>query len=130
MEHVQHVWQGAFLTGAVTCARCGLMPLDADDAAIPCTTRKDAPRVSQIMTVAVSELRIGDRIDLEGDIFADKHGGEPCDCGDHVCASTMFPFELAVVEAIERDTAPYIRVDTQLGSFGFPPGHRVMVERD
>jgi hypothetical protein len=34
-----HEWQRARFTGTVTCARCGLLPLDEDDAATECSGR-------------------------------------------------------------------------------------------
>ena len=33
----RHVWQRARFTGTRTCERCGLLPLDSDDDASPCT---------------------------------------------------------------------------------------------
>ena len=31
-----HDWGRAYMTGARVCQRCGLLPLDEDDAALPC----------------------------------------------------------------------------------------------
>ena len=41
-EDEAHVWQTAPFTGNVTCSRCGLMPLDADDNELPCVSDDDA----------------------------------------------------------------------------------------
>ena len=35
----RHVWHRARFTGAVSCERCGLMPLDADDMDSPCDVK-------------------------------------------------------------------------------------------
>lgn len=35
-----HEWQTARFTGNVTCARCGLLPLDQDDRESPCEGRQ------------------------------------------------------------------------------------------
>ena len=32
----EHDWGRAYMTGARVCQRCGLLPLDEDDAALPC----------------------------------------------------------------------------------------------
>ena len=69
--------------------------------------------------VRVDALVEGDLIDLEGDFYADRRADNP-----------MFPYELARVDETEQETDGCIRVDTQLGSYGFPPDHEVPVERD
>jgi hypothetical protein len=80
--------------------------------------------------VRVADLREGDLIDLEGDQYADRHGaGNHCGCENGICASEVFPYEFARVEETEQETAGCIRVDTNLGSFGFPPEHEVPVSR-
>ena len=35
-----HEWQRGRFTGTVTCARCGLLPLDEDDYLVPCAGLK------------------------------------------------------------------------------------------
>jgi hypothetical protein len=69
--------------------------------------------------VRVANLVEGDQINLEGDFYADRRADNP-----------TFPYELARVDETKRETEGCIRVDTQLGSFGFPPDHEVPVERD
>lgn len=71
--------------------------------------------------VRVRDLVEGDLINLEGDRYADvpKEG-----------ELSIFPYEYARVEETEQETPTCIRVDTQLGSYGFPPDHEVPVLRD
>jgi hypothetical protein len=38
-----HVWQTGRMTGAVTCSRCGLLPLDADDTYSECDPGERCP---------------------------------------------------------------------------------------
>lgn len=38
---VTHRWQYARFTGTKTCERCGLLPLDSDDVATPCTGSRE-----------------------------------------------------------------------------------------
>ena len=66
----------------------------------------------------VLDLRVGDRVDLEGDLIADPAGDHP-----------EFEFEFEVVDHIERETEDCIRVDFRSGlSCGFPPDHWVDVD--
>jgi hypothetical protein len=66
----------------------------------------------------VDQLKIGQRVDLEGDIFADAGDSHP-----------EFEFEFERVAAIERETDDCIRVDFESGfSCGFPPEHMVDVD--
>lgn len=69
--------------------------------------------------VRVDRLVEGDLINLECDRYADNG-----------CTDPIFPYEYARVEEIEEETPTCIRVDTQLGSYGFPPDHEVPVLRD
>lgn len=64
----------------------------------------------------IKDLEEYDLLDLEGDEYADPDGDTP-----------ILEFELAVVIDTERETADCIRVDTNHGSFGFPPDHEVEV---
>jgi hypothetical protein len=62
----------------------------------------------------ITNLRPGDRIDLEGDAYADN--------GEH----PEFEFEYETVLATERETPNCVRVDFESGfSCGFPPAHRI-----
>lgn len=72
--------------------------------------------------VRVDALVEGDLINLEGDKYADPPKDDP--------DISIFPYEYARVEETERETEGCIRVDTQLGSYGFPPDHEVPVLRD
>lgn len=66
----------------------------------------------------VSALRVGDHVDLEGDIFADPDRER-----------LEFTYEFAVVEAIEHETGDCTRVDFEGGfSCGFPPDHWLDVD--
>ncbi len=66
-------------------------------------------------------LRPGDRIDLQGDIYADiwhdEDGGNPA-----------FQFEFAEVYSVEKESADCVCVDTSQAAFGFPAGHLVKVD--
>ena len=73
----------------------------------------------------VDALRIGDRVDLEADIFADPYGGSDVADSPH----PEFAFEFEVVADIERETPDCIRVDFESGfSCGFPPDHWIDVD--
>ncbi|TPI86404.1 hypothetical protein [Mesorhizobium sp. B2-8-9] len=72
----------------------------------------------------ISELRVGDRCDLEGDIFAD-----PIFDASTISEHPEFQFEFETVLAIERETSDCIRVDFESGfSCGFPPDHWLDVD--
>ena len=67
----------------------------------------------------VRDLRIGDRVDLEADTFADP-AHDP---------HSPFQFEFEVVAGVERETDDCTRVDFESGfSCGFPPDHLVDVD--
>lgn len=74
----------------------------------------------------VDALRIGYRVDLECDCFADPDGyTRGPDASDH----PEFAFEFERVESIERETPDCIRVDFESGfSCGFPPDHLIDVD--
>jgi len=68
--------------------------------------------------VTIPDLKPGDLIDLEGDVYADPGG-----------SNISFEFEFCTVAHVERETPDCWRVDTECdGSFGFPPDHTVAVE--
>ncbi len=70
--------------------------------------------------VEVRNIRVGQRVDLDGDDFADPEGDRP-----------EFVYEFAAVYEIEHephDTDPCIVLHTSLGSFGFPPDHLVAID--
>ena len=64
------------------------------------------------MKKQAQDLQRGDLLDLEGDEYADPDNSD-----------RVFPFEKAVVMAVEQETPTCIRVDTNAGSFGVPPDH-------
>jgi hypothetical protein len=76
------------------------------------------------MQVPVTELRVGDLIDLEGDPYADRGHGDP----GHHC-----PFQDELVEVGDIDgqapgeleTPGCYRLDYEGGACGFPPGHLI-----
>lgn len=77
----------------------------------------------------VDALRIGDRCDLEGDIFADACGGTDDGYAMGDSEHPEFQFEFETVAEIEHETADCIRVDFESGfSCGFPPGHWLDVD--
>lgn len=65
----------------------------------------------------VDMLRIGDRVDLENDKFADPNGTNESPL-----------FEFLTVGTIERETRGCIRIDFDNYSCGFPPNHWVDVD--
>jgi hypothetical protein len=70
--------------------------------------------------VQVSELRVGDLVDLEGDPYADPRR-DPMNC---------FEFELAEVASVERETADCVAVGFEgFDVVGFPPHHIVTARR-
>ena len=72
------------------------------------------------MRVNVLSLRIGQRVDLEGDVIAD-----PGDKSDH----PEFAYEFEVVETIERETEDCVCVYFESGfTCGFPVDHVVNVD--
>jgi hypothetical protein len=76
--------------------------------------------------IKAKDVKEGDRLDLEGDQFADPNGNGIGESGDFYA----FEFELAEVEEVERETADCIVIHTSLGSFGFPPDHMIKEEND
>lgn len=64
--------------------------------------------------VPVSALAEGDRIDLEGDKYADPQHEHP-----------MYPFEDAVVIGVEPETENCTVIHIEGESIGFPPSHYV-----
>lgn len=67
--------------------------------------------------VAVKDLRPGDRVDLEGDMYANPD--DP---------NTICSFEYLEVAAIEAETPGCWRVDIEsFDSVGFPPDHMLKV---
>lgn len=66
--------------------------------------------------VAVSDLAVGNMVDLEGDVFADP-------TGDNIC----FEISYAEVLGVESETPTCVRVDFDILSVGFPPHHLLRV---
>lgn len=71
------------------------------------------------------QVQVGDLIDLEGDEFADPNRN-----GLSVTGDFDFTFEFAYVEEVERETPGCIRIDTDQGSYGFPPDHMLKMGDD
>lgn len=78
----------------------------------------------------VDQIRVGDRLDFQGDPFADANRNDDTgELGDH----PEFEFEFACVESVEfepHDTDPCIVLHTTQGSFGFPPDHWIVVDAE
>lgn len=69
------------------------------------------------MLTKVSDICIGDRIDLEGDAYADPDRS-------HIA----FEFEYALVTGIERETPGCTCLYIEgVDAFGFPPDHMIEV---
>jgi hypothetical protein len=75
--------------------------------------------------LAAQDVREGELLDLEGDEFADPSGNGISETGDF-----DFTFEFATVEAVERETENCVRIDTDQGSYGFPPDHLIETTLD
>lgn len=69
--------------------------------------------------MAAQDVREGDLLDFEGDSIADPTG-----------TNSDFMFEFATVEAVEQETENCVRVDTDQGSYGFPPEHLIETTLD
>lgn len=69
-------------------------------------------------TRRVDRVRVGDRMDLRGDAFADPDN-DP---------RSELPYMFAEVLEIEKEGRGCIVLHTSLGSFGFPPDHYVEVD--
>ncbi len=65
----------------------------------------------------IDQVRVSDRLDLEGDEYADPNG-----------TKEEFTFEFAEVLNVERETKNCILIETTQGSFGFPPKHWIDVD--
>lgn len=77
----------------------------------------------------VTDLRPGDRVDLQNDPFADPDGLASSNDDASTSQHPEFEFEFEVVLAVVRETDDYIRVDFESGfSCGFPPDHAIEVD--
>jgi hypothetical protein len=85
----------------------------------------DGPEDGREM-IKAANVKAGDRLDLEGDKFADPNGDGIGESGHFY----GFEFELAEVESVVRETPGCILIHTSLGSFGFPPDHLIKQEGD
>ncbi len=75
----------------------------------------------------VKDLRAGDRVDLEGDEYADVDECE--EPGQGFSRHPEFAFEFETVSELEAETPECTRVDFESGfSCGFPPDHWVEVD--
>lgn len=70
--------------------------------------------------IRADQVKEGDKLDFEGDKFADPNGN-----GLSLHAEFDFTFEFATVEGVERETEGCVRIDTDQGSYGFPPDHMI-----
>lgn len=68
---------------------------------------------------AAADVREGDLLDLWGDRYADPPDADPY---GH---RTVFETEYVTVIDVERETGNCVRIDTDCGSFGFPPDHPI-----
>lgn len=72
------------------------------------------------------QVQVGDRLDLEGDKFADPNGNGMTDLGHY----EAFEFELAVVNERWEEGPDCVVLCTSLGEYGFPPDHLIKTEED
>lgn len=73
----------------------------------------------------VDQLRVGDRVDLQNDQFADPEGFRQVE-SQH----PEFEFDFQTVTNIEKESRRCIRVDFENFSCGFPPRHWVDVDAE
>lgn len=81
----------------------------------------------------VDQLEIGQRVDLQNDIFADTEAYEAFLFGAEGKASQHpeFEFEFETVAEVERETTDCICVTFESGfSCGFPPSHEVDIDAE
>lgn len=72
--------------------------------------------------VPVTELRVNDLVDLEGDRYADPGHGEP----GHDCVHSYDNIVVGGEDGPgEREDDNCYRLDTWYASYGFPPAHKV-----
>lgn len=67
----------------------------------------------------VAALKIGDRVDLEADEYADPTNDNP-----------SFPFEFSVVQQIEQETPQCTVVNFDGFTCGFPPDHWIDIDAE
>ena len=72
--------------------------------------------------IRADQVREGDLLDLEGDLYADPNGDSIGPDGHFY----GFEFEFAeVIEPVIVETADCVLIHTEKGSFGFPPDHLI-----
>ncbi len=76
----------------------------------------------------VDMLRIGDRVDLEGDIFADPRGGASDSLSMVDSEHPEFAYEFQEVMEIERESEDCMCVYFINFACGFPPDHWIDVD--
>jgi hypothetical protein len=76
--------------------------------------------------IRAKDVREGDRLDLEGDQFADPNGNGLTATGHY----EAFEFELAVVNEITWEGPDCVVLHTSQGDYGFPPDHEIKQESD
>jgi len=81
-----------------------------------------------MITCRIDKLRVGQRVDLEGDVFADPETYAADGDASH-SQHPEFQFEFEVVAAITRETEDCICVDFESGfCCGFESDHEVDVD--
>lgn len=76
----------------------------------------------------VDMLRTGDRVDLEGDIFADPRGGATDSLSMEDSDHPEFAMEFQTVREIDRESDECICVYFDNFACGFPPDHWLDVD--
>lgn len=76
------------------------------------------------------QVQPGDLLDFEGDSIVDpENKGELHDPTPPESVTILWA-EYAYVERVERETPGCIRIDTDQGSYGFPPEHMLREGKD
>jgi hypothetical protein len=84
------------------------------------------------MKVRVDQLKIGQRVDLEADMYADPDYYAAAEAGEanpeERSEHPEFQFEFLTVETVEPESSECTRVDFSGFSCGFPPDHEIDVD--
>jgi hypothetical protein len=80
--------------------------------------------------IRAGDVREGDLLDFEGDSIVDPEcAGELFDPTPPASVTILWA-EYARVDSVEREAADCVRIDTDQGSYGFPPDHEIETTLD
>ncbi len=76
-------------------------------------------KIDKIIFKAVKDIKVGDALDLEGDIYADPNRNNDC-----------YEYHYVQVDDIIVESSNCIFIVTEMGGVGYPPEHKVKVEAE